>query len=141
MNPFGQHKTLEQLNDDEWERLCDGCALCCLNKLMDEDTDEILYTNVACNQLNIKNGQCKHYDCRFQYEPDCIQLTKQNLSMIEWLPKTCSYRYFSEHQRLPDWHPFNIGDQSQMKQQNIGIPKDSIHEKDVLNWADHIITD
>lgn len=30
--------------------LCDDCRQCRLNKLIDEDTDEIYFTNVACNQ-------------------------------------------------------------------------------------------
>ena len=75
--PFWQQKTLDEMTDAEWESLCDGCGQCCLHKLMDEDTDEIYFTNVACRQLNIKTCQCRNYERRFEYEPDCIKLTCQ----------------------------------------------------------------
>ncbi len=90
--PFWQSKTLDDMTDAEWESLCDGCGQCCLHKLMDEDTDEIYFTNVACKQLNIKTCQCRNYERRFEFEPDCIKLTRDNLPTFEWLPHTCAYR-------------------------------------------------
>jgi uncharacterized cysteine cluster protein YcgN (CxxCxxCC family) len=94
--PFWQQKTLDEMTDAEWESLCDGCGQCCLHKLMDEDTDEIYFTNVACRQLNIKTCQCRNYERRFEYEPDCIKLTRENLPTFEWLPPTCAYRLLAE---------------------------------------------
>lgn len=88
--PFWQSKTLDEMSDAEWESLCDGCGQCCLHKLMDEDTDEIYFTNVACRQLNIKTCQCRNYERRFEFEPDCIKLTRENLPTFEWLPMTCA---------------------------------------------------
>lgn len=139
MSFFWEHKTLDEMTNAEWEQICDGCGQCCLNKVIDDDTDEILYTNVACNQLNIKTARCKHYAQRFKYEPDCIQLTRENLKTIEWLPKTCSYRYFSEHQTLPKWHPLLVGDQSQMDLKGISVKNRIVYEKDVIFWGDHVI--
>ncbi len=107
--PFWQHKRLAQMSDEEWESLCDGCGQCCLNKLQDADTDEIYFTNVACNQLNIKTCQCRNYERRFELEEDCIKLTRENLTTFDWLPRTCAYRLLGEGKTLPAWHPLRVG--------------------------------
>ncbi len=119
--PFWQQKTLDDMSDAEWESLCDGCGQCCLHKLMDEDTDEIYFTNVACRQLNIKTCQCRNYARRFEYEPDCIKLTRENLPTFEWLPPTCAYRLLAEGKPLPAWHPLLTGSKAAMHGERISV--------------------
>ncbi len=43
--PFWQEKSLDNMTDQEWESLCDGCGRCCLHKLIDGKTNEIYFTN------------------------------------------------------------------------------------------------
>lgn len=137
--PFWQNKTLDDMSDAEWELLCDGCGQCCLNKLIDDATEEILYTNVACDQLDGKTCLCRHYEDRFKYEPDCIKLTRENLNQIEWLPPTCTYRYFQQNKTLPVWHPLLIGNKKQMHKLRISVKNRIVYEKDVICWEDHIL--
>lgn len=136
--PFWQQKTLEQMNDQEWESVCDGCAQCCLHKLQDEKTNDIYFTNVACNQLNIKNCQCRHYAKRFEYEDNCLKLTRENLPDFIWLPKTCSYRLLAEGKDLPTWHPLRTGSKADMHTARISVRYIAVRESEVRDWEDHI---
>ena len=137
--PFWETRRLEEMTDEEWESVCDGCGQCCLNKLQDADTDEIYFTNVACNLLNIKSCRCKHYATRFEYEPDCIKLTRENLPTFSWLPRTCGYRLLAEGKSLPDWHPLLTGSAREMHAKRISVRYIAVRESEVRNWEDHII--
>lgn len=137
--PFWQQKTLAEMSDSEWESLCDGCGQCCLNKLIDEDTDEIYFTNVACDQLNLKTCQCRNYDRRFELEEDCIKLTRENLVTFEWLPPTCAYRLIGEGHDLPHWHPLLAGSKSAMHGERISVRHIAVRESEVIDWQDHIL--
>ena len=107
---FWQHYAIDELNPVEWEALCDGCGLCCLVKLEDDETAEVVYTKVACKLLDCQTAACSDYPHRKQYVPDCIQLSPTLLKEIKWLPSTCAYRRVNEGKALPDWHYLITGD-------------------------------
>ncbi len=106
---FWKNHTLAELNPTEWEALCDGCGLCCLVKLEDDETHEIAYTKVACKLLDCQTGHCSDYSNRFQHVPDCVQLTPEKLEQIHWLPSSCAYRRVHEAKNLPNWHHLVTG--------------------------------
>lgn len=108
--PFWKQKTIQQMTFEEWESLCDGCAWCCLHKIEDEDTREILFTHVACRLLNLKTCRCENYPQRLSLVEDCLKITPENILELTWLPETCAYRRVALGQDLPEWHPLLTGD-------------------------------
>jgi len=108
--PFWRAKPLKDMNQTEWESLCDGCARCCLNKLEDWDTGEIAWTDVVCELLDEETCRCGDYDQRSTLVPDCIQLTPQSVISLTWLPPTCAYRLVRDGKDLYWWHPLVSGD-------------------------------
>ena len=108
--PFWKTKKLGEMTPAEWESLCDGCAKCCLHKLIDDDTEELHHTNVACRLLDMDACRCRLYETRTQHVGDCTVLRPDNLITLSWMPKTCAYRLLDRGKDLPDWHPLVCGD-------------------------------
>ena len=119
--PFWEIKTLDEMTDEEWESLCDGCGLCCLNKLQDEETEEIVYTRVVCPYSDLETGRCTDYANRSVNVPTCVPLTRERVAEFDWLPDSCSYRLIYHGQSLPDWHPLVTGDTDSTRKRGYGI--------------------
>ena len=107
--PFWHAKTLEAMSLEEWESLCDGCGRCCLVKLEDEDTAEVMYTDVGCTLLDDQTCRCRDYPNRQAKVADCVRLTPQAVRTLSWLPQTCAYRLVDEGHDLAWWHPLVSG--------------------------------
>jgi uncharacterized protein len=108
-DPFWKTKSLEAMSPSEWESLCDGCALCCLHKLEDEDTGRVHLTVIACRLLDIDQCRCTSYEDRCVRVPECVPLRPDNILKLA-LPDTCAYRCIAEGRELPDFHPRITGD-------------------------------
>src|SRR4029450_12455865 len=131
--PFWKRKTLAQMSKQEWESLCDGCGMCCVNKLEYEGTGELAQTDTCCKLLDPKTARCRDYKNRKKIVPDCIQLTHKVVAKMAWLPKTCGYRLVHFKQDLYWWHPLVSGDPETVHQAGIsargrGIPEDQVED-------------
>lgn len=127
---------LHLLNLHEWEALCDGCGLCCLIKYIDDDTDKVEYTDVACKLLDINTGLCSNYPKRQKHVPDCITLEYGMLKHMQWLPNTCAYKRLFLGNNLPHWHYLIAGhDVHQMFIKKIGAQKRCVSEQGLSDEA------
>jgi uncharacterized cysteine cluster protein YcgN (CxxCxxCC family) len=159
IQPFWETKTLLEMNRQEWESICDGCAKCCLHKFIDDEdtTDEtelmptdhikeneqMSYSNIACFLLNEKTGQCSQYDKRTTLVPDCVKLTQENLDTVFFMPPSCSYRRLNEGRGLPSWHPLlNKGKKSAMHRAGMSVRGKIVkdNEVDVECFEDYIVS-
>ncbi len=136
---FWETKTLAEMSSEEWESLCDNCGKCCLHKLEDEQTGDIVFTNVACKLLKLKTCRCSNYNKRTQLVPECLDLKQLEFAKYDWLPSTCAYRLLNNNQALPPWHPLLSGSKASVKRAGISISGYAIEEGLVTNLEDHII--
>lgn len=139
IDQFWKDKSLDQLNTEQWEQLCDGCGLCCLHKLEDADTKDIAYTNVACRLLNIQTCRCIKYSKRKKLVPDCVILNASQVDAFHWLPKSCAYRLISQGKDLYNWHPLINGSSESVHDAGISVRGKAISEREAGDMEDHII--
>ena len=130
---------LEKLDRAEWEALCDGCGQCCLHKLEDADTGEVIPTNVACRLLDTRTARCSDYRNRKAFVPDCLRLTPKILAEVSWLPATCAYRLRADGQPLPEWHHLLSGDREAVIRAGVSVIGRVISETDAGPIEHHIV--
>ena len=142
LRPQFWERPLASLNPTEWEALCDGCGKCCLNKLEDEDSGQVLFTRVACRLLDGESCRCGQYDIRRQFVPECVVLTPKTLPKIAyWLPQTCAYKLLHEGKPLYDWHPLISGDPESVHAAGQSVRGWTVPEFEVAeeDWEDYAI--
>ncbi len=134
-------KSLHELNGQQWEALCDGCGQCCRHKFEDEDTAEMLYTDVACRLFDQQNCRCSDYPNRRRRVPECMTIRSFHAGQYAWLPSTCAYRLRHEGKPLYDWHPLISGTPESVHDAGISVRGACVPESEVAedDWPDHII--
>ncbi len=139
---FWEKVPLKNMAPKEWEALCDGCGKCCLNKLEDEDTGEVVFTRVACRLLDGETCRCGQYDIRLQFVPECVHLTPQTIDKVAYfMPASCAYRLLSEGKPLYDWHPLISGTAESVHEAGMSVRGWTVPEFEVPEeeWENHLI--
>lgn len=125
---YWKRKTLDEMNVEEWEALCDACSKCCLYKFQEADNPEVKFTNVVCRYMDPDTCLCSDYLNRHENVPECIHLTPKLAREANWLPKTCAYRLVALNQDLPWWHPLKTGDPSSTRKAGASVAGKAVSE-------------
>lgn len=138
-NDFWRHKSLSEMSREEWESICDGCAKCCLEKIEDDDTGEIFYTDVACRLLDVESCRCSNYSHRQLFVADCVSLRPGNVLELPWIPPSCAYRRLAEGRGLAPWHPLVCNDPEAVHQAGVSVRGRAVPQALAGDLEDHIV--
>lgn len=136
---FWETTPIDALDRAQWEALCDGCGKCCIHKLEDDETGELLPTNVSCRLLDRATAQCSDYRHRHAYVTECVRLSRHNVRTIDWLPSTCAYRLRAAGEALPAWHYLVCGDREAVHAAGESVRGWTISEDDAGEFEHHLI--
>jgi len=134
-------RPLAELNQQQWEMLCDGCGRCCLMKLEDADDGRLYLTDIVCKMYDMATAQCSCYAQRLEKVPDCVKVSLDNSDVFSDLPATCAYRLRFESKPLPDWHYLICGSKDVVEDAGISIKDKAVSEEyiHVSEFGEHII--
>ena len=132
---YWKRKSLAEMTPEEWERLCDGCALCCMHKVEDGDSGEVFYTDVACKLLDLNTCRCNDYANRAKKVADCLVLSVDRPEDFNWLPASCAYRRLANGQNLPEWHPLLTGRAGSVHEAGISMHGKAVSENDTDDYT------
>lgn len=126
--PYWETLRLEDMSMEQFESLCDGCARCCVHKLEDVDTAEIVFTDVACRLLDSESARCTDYANRTARVEGCVAMSPTSLEPLAFLPDSCAYRRINEGRGLADWHPLVAGNTDAIVQAGISMRGQTLSE-------------
>jgi uncharacterized cysteine cluster protein YcgN (CxxCxxCC family) len=132
---YWKRKPLAEMTPTEWEGLCDGCALCCMHKIEDEDTGELFYTDVACRLLDLDACRCIDYTNRARKVAECLVLSADRPEEFNWLPASCAYRRLTNGQDLPEWHPLITGRTESVHEAGVSMLGRAVSESDTDDYT------
>jgi uncharacterized cysteine cluster protein YcgN (CxxCxxCC family) len=144
---FWLTKNPQEMSNDEWESLCDGCGKCCTIKYTVKEAnraandpgtgDRIIHTNVACTFLNCETATCSVYETRFEKYPNCVDLTPDNIATnSSWLPSSCGYKLVFQGKDLPDWHPLKTGNPNSTLETNNSMAGQLVNRNQIEDLDD-----